>query len=36
VSFRLDPGKEPAIELRGRLLAGEAPLSEVWVYRWTA
>lgn len=36
VSFRLEAGNEPAIELRGRLLAGDTPLSEVWVYRWTA
>jgi glucans biosynthesis protein len=36
VSFRLAPAKEPAIELRGQLMQGDAPLSEVWVYRWTS
>jgi len=36
VSFRFEAGKEPTVELRGRLMAGETPLSEVWVYRWTA
>jgi glucans biosynthesis protein len=36
LSFRLAPGKEPAVELRGQLMDGDAPLSEVWVYRWTA
>jgi periplasmic glucans biosynthesis protein len=36
VSFRLAPGKEPVVEMRGQLMQGDAPLSEVWVYRWTA
>ena len=36
LSFRLAAGKEPVVELRGQLMDGDAPLSEVWVYRWTA
>lgn len=36
VSFRLAPAKEPAVELRAQLMQGDAPLSEVWVYRWTS
>jgi glucans biosynthesis protein len=36
VTFRLAANKEPIVELRGQLMNGDAPLSEVWVYRWTA
>jgi periplasmic glucans biosynthesis protein len=36
VSFQLAPGGEKAIELRTQLTRGEDPLSEVWLYRWTA
>ena len=36
LSFRLAPAREPAVELRAQLMQGEEPLSEVWLYRWTA
>src|SRR5262249_53637148 len=36
VSFRLDARKGPVVELRAQLMQGDEPLSEVWVYRWTA
>ncbi len=37
IAFELDPGSEPVIELRARLLATDgSPLSETWLYRWTA
>ncbi|HEY1544616.1 MAG TPA: glucan biosynthesis protein G [Xanthobacteraceae bacterium] len=36
LSFRLAAGKESVIELRGQVMDGDMPLSEVWVYRWTA
>jgi periplasmic glucans biosynthesis protein len=36
VSFRLTTEKEPVVELRAQLMQGSEPLSEVWVYRWTA
>lgn len=35
ISFELDPGDEKVIELRARLMMGEAPLTETWMYRWT-
>ncbi len=35
VLFELDPGNEPAIELRLILEAGGRPASETWLYRWT-
>ena len=35
VSFELVPGRETAVELHGRLLAGDTPLTETWLYRWT-
>lgn len=35
MSFNLEPGNETVVELRASLRAGEEPLSEVWVYRWT-
>lgn len=35
LSFRLAPGRESAVELRAQLMRGDAPLSEVWVNRWT-
>ncbi|QOW23956.1 glucan biosynthesis protein G [Lysobacter sp. H23M47] len=37
IAFELDPGSEPVIELRARLLGADgSPLSETWLYRWTA
>ena len=36
VSFELMPGRETAIELHARLMEGDKPLSETWLYRWTS
>jgi glucans biosynthesis protein len=36
VAFELDPGQERSIELRMRLEDARGPLSETWLYRWTA
>ena len=36
VAFELDPGDEPLTELRLVLEAAGKPLSETWLYRWTA
>ena len=35
ISFELVPGRESAIELHGRLMDGDTPLTETWLYRWT-
>jgi glucans biosynthesis protein len=35
LSFQLAPEKAAAVELRAQLIRGDAPLSEVWTYRWT-
>ena len=35
-SFDLDPGDAELIELRLRLMSGDKPVSETWLYRWTA
>ena len=35
ISFELVPGRETAVELHGRLMAGDTPLTETWLYRWT-
>ena len=35
VAFDLDPGGENACELRLLLQAGQRPISETWLYRWT-
>lgn len=35
VGFELDPGGETACEMRLLLQAGDKPLSETWLYRWT-
>jgi glucans biosynthesis protein len=35
ISFDLDPGREPLVELHGRLMQGDVPLTETWMYRWT-
>jgi glucans biosynthesis protein len=34
-SFDLDPGRETVIELHARLMQGDTPLTETWLYRWT-
>jgi len=36
VIFDLDPGSESYSELRVVLMAGGQPVSETWLYRWTA
>ncbi len=36
ISFDLMPGRETTVELHGRLMAGDTPLTETWLYRWTA
>ncbi|HEX7114447.1 MAG TPA: glucan biosynthesis protein G [Steroidobacter sp.] len=35
-SFELDPGNSDVAELRLRLLKDEQPITETWLYRWTA
>ena len=35
-SFELDPSNADLIELRLRILRGDAPVSETWLYRWTS
>jgi glucans biosynthesis protein len=35
-SFELDPNNADLIELRLRLMRGDQPVSETWLYRWTA
>jgi glucans biosynthesis protein len=35
-SFELDPNDAPLIELRLRIMRGDAPVTETWLYRWTA
>ncbi|RDZ27872.1 glucan biosynthesis protein [Lysobacter silvisoli] len=36
IAFELDPEQERSIELRARLEDARGPLSETWLYRWTA
>jgi periplasmic glucans biosynthesis protein len=36
VSFELDPRDADLAELRLRLLRGDAPATETWLYRWTS
>lgn len=36
IGFELAPEGAPVVELRAQLLGGDAPLSETWMYRWTA
>jgi glucans biosynthesis protein len=35
-SFEIDPNDADLIELRMRVLRGDAPVTETWLYRWTA
>lgn len=36
MSFELEPGTARSVELRAVLEDGDGPLSETWLYRWTA
>jgi len=36
VHFEFDPAGSPLAELRARLVKGSEPVSETWLYRWTA
>jgi periplasmic glucans biosynthesis protein len=36
LSFELDPGHAKLIEMQARLEGADAPLSELWMYRWTS
>jgi glucans biosynthesis protein len=36
VGFELDSNNADVIELRLRVLQGNHPVSETWLYRWTA
>ncbi len=36
MSFELAPAEEKAIELRAQLMGDDGPLTEAWVFRWTA
>ena len=36
ISFDMQPGNAKLVELRATLMHGNTPLSETWVYRWTA
>ncbi|HLT27621.1 MAG TPA: glucan biosynthesis protein G [Zeimonas sp.] len=35
LSFQLDPEKADSVDLRARLVHGDAGISETWIYRWT-
>jgi glucans biosynthesis protein len=35
ISFEMVPGRETTVELHGRLMDGNRPLTETWLYRWT-
>jgi glucans biosynthesis protein len=36
LSFNLAPEKHPVVELRAQVMENDQPLSEIWLYRWTA
>jgi len=36
LSFELDPAGEKLVEMHARLMEGENPLTENWIYRWTS
>ncbi len=36
LGFSYDPGEATAMEMRAQLLVGDKPVTEVWLYRWTA
>jgi periplasmic glucans biosynthesis protein len=35
-SFEVDPNNADVIELRLRIMRGDAPVTETWLYRWTS
>ncbi|MDP9082230.1 MAG: glucan biosynthesis protein [Pseudomonadota bacterium] len=35
-SFEIDPGNAELIELRLRIMRGDRPVTETWLYRWTS
>jgi glucans biosynthesis protein len=35
-SFEIDPGDAELVELRLRIVRGDKPVTETWLYRWTA
>jgi len=35
-SFEIDPSNADLIEMRLRVMRGDQPVSETWLYRWTA
>ncbi len=35
LSFQLATGSEKLVEMHARLMDGETPLTETWIYRWT-
>ena len=35
LSFQLDQGSEKLVEMHARLMDGDKPLTETWIYRWT-
>jgi glucans biosynthesis protein len=35
-SFEIDPDDANVIELRLRVLKGDQPVTETWLYRWTS
>ncbi|MBL4627446.1 MAG: glucan biosynthesis protein G [Roseicyclus sp.] len=35
LTFALDPGEHPSMELRAQLLLDEQTVTEVWLYRWS-
>ena len=36
VGFEMLPGREGVVELHARLMAGDKPVTETWLYRWTS
>ena len=36
LSFQLNQGSEKLVEMHARLMDGDKPLTETWLYRWTA
>ena len=35
-SFEIDPKDADVIEMRLRVMRGDTPVSETWLYRWTS
>jgi glucans biosynthesis protein len=35
-SFEIDPKDAELIELRLRVMRGDTPVTETWLYRWTS